>query len=136
MDGAAQAADLGTPKIVSEGAALHELSVALGLLEGVRETANRDAVERVLAVHVRVGALTGIAPDALQFSWELASAGTVAEKSTLKIDHVPLTVFCDRCATERQPAPASGLVCPVCSTACPTIVHGRELQLVAMEVPE
>lgn len=115
---------------------MHELSVALGLLEGVCETASRDAIDRVLAVHVRVGALTGIAPEALQFSWELASAGTVAEKSALKIDHIPLIVFCDRCASERRPAPASGLVCPECGSTCATIVHGRELQLVAMEVPQ
>ncbi len=115
---------------------MHELSVALGLLDGVRETASRDGIERVLAVHVRVGALSGIAPDALRFSWELATAGTVAADSALRIEDVPLVVFCERCAAERSPRAASGLVCPACGSACPTIVHGRELQLVAMEVPE
>ena len=115
---------------------MHELSVALNLLEGVQETATRDGIERILAVHVRVGALSGIAPDALRFSWELATAGTVAADSALRIEDVPLVVFCERCAAERAPRAASGLMCPSCGSACPTIVRGRELQLVAMEVPE
>lgn len=115
---------------------MHELSVALSLLDGVRETAARDRIERVLAVHVRVGALSGIAPEALRFSWELASAGTVAAESMLRIEDVPLVVFCERCAAERAPRPATGLVCPDCGSACPAILHGRELELVAMEVPE
>ncbi len=115
---------------------MHELSVALNLLEGVQQTATRDGIARILAVHVRIGALSGIAPDALRFSWELATAGTVAADSALRIEDVPLVVFCERCAAERAPRAATGLVCPSCGTACPTIVRGRELQLVAMEVPE
>lgn len=115
---------------------MHELSVALSLLEGVQQTATRDGIDRILAVHVRVGALSGIAPDALRFSWELATADTVAARSTLHIEDVPLAVFCESCAVERAPRAASGLTCPACGRPCPTIVRGRELQLVAMEVPE
>ncbi|HEY6234211.1 MAG TPA: hydrogenase maturation nickel metallochaperone HypA [Candidatus Elarobacter sp.] len=115
---------------------MHELSVALNLLEGVQQTATRDGIDRILAVHVRIGALSGIAPDALRFSWELATAGTVAADSALRIEDVPLIVFCENCAAERAPRAASGLVCPSCGSACPNIVRGRELQLVAMEVPE
>jgi len=115
---------------------VHELSVALDLLEGVQQTATRDGIERILAVHVRIGALSGIAPDALRFSWELATAGTVAADSALRIEDVPLVVFCERCAGERAPRAASGLICPSCGSACPRIVRGRELQLVAMEVPD
>ena len=115
---------------------MHELSVALGLIEGIQDSAARGGFDRVLAVHVRIGELSGIAPDALRFSWQLASAGTLAADSALRIEHVPLAVFCDRCGIEREPRPASGLICPECASACPTIVRGRDLQLVAVEVPE
>ena len=114
---------------------MHELSVALSLIEGIHDSASREGFERVVAVHVRVGALSGIAPDALRFSWKLATAGTLAADSDLRIEDVPLVVFCERCETERMPRPASGLVCPECGGACPRIVRGRELQLVAVEVP-
>jgi hydrogenase nickel incorporation protein HypA/HybF len=115
---------------------VHELSVALNLVEGVQETAALQGIERVIAVHVRVGALSGIAPDALKFSWELATEGTLAANSALRIEDVPLAVFCERCEAERSPRPATGLICPECGIVCPRIVRGRELQLVAMEVPE
>ena len=115
---------------------MHELSVALSLLEGVSEAAARQGIERVFAVRVRVGALSGIACDALRFSWDLAAAETVAAGSELKIEVVPLVVFCEQCRTEQAPSPGSGLLCPRCNTAARDIVRGRELELVAMEVPE
>ncbi len=65
---------------------MHELSVALGLLEGVEETAAQQGIERVAAIHVRVGALSGIAPDALSFSWDLATEDTIAAGSALQIE--------------------------------------------------
>jgi hydrogenase nickel incorporation protein HypA/HybF len=115
---------------------MHELSVALGLIEGIQDSASRNGFDRVMCVYVRVGALSGIAPDALRFSWSLASAGTLAENSTLEIEDVPLVVFCEYCEAEREPQPGHGLICPECRNVAPTIVQGRDLQLVAVEVPE
>jgi hydrogenase nickel incorporation protein HypA/HybF len=114
---------------------VHEITVALSVLEGVQETALEQGIERVMAVHVRVGALSGVVRDALLFSWDVATAETVAEGSTLCIEDVPLVVFCEYCEAERAPEPGSGLVCPDCGTPCPRIVTGREMQLVSMEVP-
>ena len=114
---------------------MHEISVAFSLLEGVQETALAQGIDRVKAVVVRVGALSGIAPDALKFSWEVATAETIAEGSELRIEDIPLVIFCEHCETERTPAPGSGVVCPDCGTPAHRIVAGRELQLVAMEVP-
>ncbi|HEY5348918.1 MAG TPA: hydrogenase maturation nickel metallochaperone HypA [Candidatus Lustribacter sp.] len=115
---------------------MHELSVALSLIEGIQESALSGGFERVLAVRVRVGALSGISPDALRFSWQLASVGTLAADSSLEIEDVPLVVFCAYCETERTPHPGTGLICPECTNVAPTIVRGRDLQLVAVEVPE
>jgi len=40
------------------------------------------------------------------------------------------------CETDREPRAGVGLVCPTCGAVWPTVVHGRELQLVALEVPQ
>ena len=114
---------------------MHEITVALSLLEGVQETAIRQGIDRVTAVHVRVGALSGVVRDALLFSWDVATAETLAEGSALRIEVIPLVVFCERCEDERAPRAGSGLVCPDCGTPSSRIVSGREMQLVAMEVP-
>lgn|SRR5580704_10854211 len=115
---------------------MHEITVALSVLEGVQATALEQGIERVNVVHVRVGALSGIVRDALLFSWDVATAETVAEGSELRIEEIPLVVFCEYCEVERAPKPGSGLVCPDCGMSCPRIVSGREMQLVSMEVPE
>jgi len=114
---------------------VHEITVALSLLDGVQATAEEQGIERVSAVLVRVGALSGIVRDALLFSWDVATAQTIAEGSELRIEEVPLVIFCEFCEAEREPRPGSGLVCPECGTPSPRIVRGREMQLVAMEVP-
>jgi hydrogenase nickel incorporation protein HypA/HybF len=114
---------------------VHEVTVALSLLEGVQATAAEQGIERVNVVTVRIGALSGIVRDALLFSWDVATAETIAEGSTLVVEEIPLVVFCAYCEDERAPVPGTGLVCPQCGTASPAIVRGREMQLVSMEVP-
>lgn len=114
---------------------MHEITVALGILEGVQSAAREQGAQSVSAVHVRVGALSGVVRDALLFSWDVATAETIAEGSRLCIEEIPLVVFCERCEDERAPLPGTGLLCPNCGTPSPRIVHGREMQLVSMEVP-
>ncbi len=115
---------------------MHEISVALGLLEGVETTAHEQGIDSVRAVHVRIGAMSGIVRDALLFSWDAVTADTICEGSVLRVEEVPLIVYCERCGGERAPRPGSGLLCPECSTVAPHVVRGREMELVAMEVPQ
>jgi hydrogenase nickel incorporation protein HypA/HybF len=115
---------------------LHEISVALSLLEGVESKALEEDIHRVSAVHVRIGALSGVVRDALLFSWDVVTAETICEGSELRVEDVPLVVYCERCGDERAPRPGTGLLCPCCGTISPRIVRGREMQLVAMEVPQ
>jgi hydrogenase nickel incorporation protein HypA/HybF len=114
---------------------LHEITIALSLLESIESTAAEQGIERVNAVHVRVGALSGVVRDALLFSWDVATARTIAEGSQLVVEEVPLVVFCERCEAERSPHSGTGLLCPACGTPSPNILRGREMQLVSMEVP-
>ena len=53
---------------------MHELSIALSLLDLVEEEAERRGV-RVAAVHVRLGPLSGVVRDALVSAFELAREG-------------------------------------------------------------
>ncbi len=115
---------------------MHEVTVALSLLEGVETFARAQGIERVTRVNVRIGALSGIVRDALLFSWDVASAETVAAGSELSVEEIALTVYCERCESERAPVPGSGLLCPACGLPAPRIVSGREMHLVSLEVPE
>jgi hydrogenase nickel incorporation protein HypA/HybF len=114
---------------------VHEVGVALGLLEGVRTTVLDRGVDRVCSVNVRLGALSGVVRDALLFSWDVVTKETICEGSRLCIEEIPLVVYCRQCGAQRSPRPGSGLVCPECSSVAPDIVRGREMELVSVEVP-
>ncbi len=113
---------------------MHELSVALALLEEIDAAAAREGATRVASVRLRLGRMSGVVRDALVFSWELARADTVACDAALLIDDVAVAVWCPRCDAEREIRDGEGLTCAACGAVAPTIVRGRELELVAMEV--
>ena len=113
---------------------MHELSVALSLLDEICEAAQREGASSVTSVRLRIGRLSGIARDALLFAWELARADTVASNAQLHIEDVDVSVYCPTCRSERSPLAGAGFTCGACGTLTSQIVRGRELEFVAMEV--
>jgi hydrogenase nickel incorporation protein HypA/HybF len=113
---------------------MHELSIALSIIEGVeQEIAGRQGA-RVVAVHLKLGPLSGVVKEALLFSYELACEGTVLEGSRLKIEEMPLLLFCERCGQERPAASIQRLCCEVCGSPSGDIRRGSELEVVALEL--
>jgi hydrogenase nickel incorporation protein HypA/HybF len=113
---------------------MHELSIALSLVDLACEEAARLAPEHVEAVHVEIGPLSGVVKDALLFSFRLAATGTAIEGSRLEIREVPAMVWCPECRTERVLAQPARRQCPACETPTPELLGGTELRLVALEV--
>lgn len=112
---------------------MHELSIALSVVDAVREEADRHG-GRVCAVHLRIGALAGVVPEALLASYEMACAETPLAGSRLVIEEVPVVVFCDVCDAERALGGVQSFCCPECGTPTPRIERGRELELIALEI--
>ena len=114
---------------------MHELSIALSLVEAACEAAAPLGNVRVEALHVRLGALSGVVKEALAFSFDVAVKGTPIDGARLDIEDIPVTAFCPRCEAERTLDAASLLLrCPVCETPLTQLVHGREMELTALEV--
>ncbi len=122
-----------------EGAILanvHELSIAMSLIEAACEEVERLGDVRVEALHLRLGALSGVVREALEFSFDLAAEGTAIAGARLQIEEVPVAVLCPRCNAERQLPSLQCFRCPVCDTPTPDVVRGRELELKALEIAE
>jgi hydrogenase nickel incorporation protein HypA/HybF len=114
------------------GAAVHELSIAMGILEVAEEEAARRRA-RVVAVHLKLGLLSGVVPGALRSAFELARESTPLAGAELVIEEVPVAAYCPACAAERVVA-FPHLSCPVCGAPTPDVVRGRELEVTALEV--
>lgn len=104
-------------------------------MQNVGAAARQRHIEQIDAVVIEIGALSGVDKAALTFAWDLAAAGTPAAGSRLEFRDVPLKVKCSSCGIERLPEQLWQLACPACPTAQPDILTGRELNIVALEVP-
>jgi hydrogenase nickel incorporation protein HypA/HybF len=115
---------------------MHELSIAQGLVDVACEALERckPPPGRVRSVLVRIGALSGVVPEALEFCYGLIVKGTELAGSRLIIQEQPVVVFCPRCLENRTLGEDLQFRCPSCNTPTPEIVHGRELELISMEL--
>ncbi len=115
---------------------MHELSIAMSMIEIAGEEAASRGGARVTALHLKLGPLSGVVKDALLFSYDVAASGTALEGSRLVIEEVPVIVLCRSCNQQREIETIQHLCCPVCGELTPEVLSGRELQIVAMEIEE
>ena len=115
---------------------MHELSIAISLIEAAGEEAVKHHAASVTAVHLRLGALAGVEKDALLFSYGLAAEGTPLQGSRLIIEEVPVMVFCSTCRERRPIRSMQSFCCAACDAPATEIVQGRELEVVALEIDE
>lgn len=114
---------------------MHELSIAMGIVDAALEEAQKRQV-RVSAVHLRLGALSGVVKDALLFSYEVVCQDTPLERSRLIIEDVPVVVFCPQCNEKRTLPSVQMFACPECGAATGNVVQGKELEIFALEVED
>jgi hydrogenase nickel incorporation protein HypA/HybF len=112
---------------------MHELSIAMSIVEMAEEEALLRNV-RVSVVHLKLGMLSGVVKDALLSSYEMACDGTPLEGSSLVIEEVPVEVFCEACNANRKLASMQWFICPECGATTPALVHGKELEVTALEI--
>lgn len=115
---------------------MHELSIAENLIEIAANAAAAANIRRVQAVHLRVGALSGVVADALLFSYEIAAEGTLLEDSQLIIEEVPAAIYCTCCARVVELPTIQSFNCPVCGTASSEVRQGHELEIISLEVED
>ncbi|MFB7499129.1 hydrogenase maturation nickel metallochaperone HypA [Streptomyces sp. NPDC056161] len=109
---------------------MHEMSIALAVIEQVAEAAERAGdVTAVRSVRLQVGELAGVVPDALAFSFELACAGTLLEGAELVTEPVPGRARCAPCGHEWAVGMPPRLSCPRCRGASTDLLSGRELRI-------
>lgn len=112
---------------------MHEV----GIMRETLELAGRRLAEtggvRIHVLRLKVGQLSGVVPDALQFAFEVLRSGTAAAEARLEVEEVPAVGWCEACGREFE---AADLVwsCPECGECSDQLRRGRELELVSMEI--
>ena len=115
---------------------MHELSIAMSILDIVKSACEENRCTRVEAVRVKVGKASGVMADALLFSFDVAKVGTVAEGASLEIEEVPVGGRCRDCEADFTVPEKYVFQCPLCGGAAFTMHSGQELEVVDLEVEE
>jgi len=101
---------------------VHELAIMQAIIEQVTE---RLGDRRVTAIHLAVGKMSGVVPDALRFSFDVATEGTTLAGATLTIDEPPGRAHCRSCGADFEVD--DGIPLCACGSADVAVWGGDEL---------
>ncbi len=108
---------------------MHELSITQSVVEAVTVRTGDSPVARVT---VRVGRLSGVVPEAMQFCFELVTAGTPLAGATLDIEQPAGRGHCRSC--DQQFVLTDLILLCACGSADVEVLAGRELAVAAVEL--
>jgi hydrogenase nickel incorporation protein HypA/HybF len=115
---------------------MHELSIALSIVDMIEEESERRGGLQVAAVHLRIGQLAGVVKEALVSSYEMACEDTPLARSQLIIEEIPVIMYCRNCDARRPVNNSEWFICPQCGQPVSEIVQGKELELASLEISE
>ena len=114
---------------------MHELAIANSIVETVLEEADKKNLGPIIAIGLRIGALTDVVPAALEFGFTAITAGTPLESVKLVIENVPVRGRCAGCGVTFD-VQGFVFVCPSCGSANTKVVQGQELDIAYLEVDD
>lgn len=115
---------------------MHELSIISSVVDTVIESMAVYPGARVIEVRLRVGALSSVVEDSLQFCYEIATRETPLAGSRLVVKTVPVTVHCAACGKDGALENLQSFRCPHCGELTGDVRGGREMEIEALEIEE
>ena len=112
---------------------MHEISIAESIIQIAEAKAREQGARSIQVIKLRLGEFTTIVPEALEFAFEIARQGTLAEFARLEIEIVPMVVRCVVCERDTKPMNGIRLTCTECGFPM-EIVSGEELQIEYIEI--
>ena len=114
---------------------MHELGIAQNILEIVQQYVPKEQTAAVRSIRIRVGPLSGIVPDSLEFCFQAIVHETEMQQARLAIDQLPAILNCKKCACRFETKDLEFL-CRSCGSSDLELVSGKELEVVDIELAE
>ncbi len=113
---------------------MHEASIAMSILDIAGDHCRKAGFSAIRSVEVRVGAASGVMPEALRMAFDIAKLETPASEAVLTIIEVPLGGTCRDCGGAFTTDEQFILACPACGGGNFMFETGRELDVSEIEV--
>ncbi|MEJ5348228.1 MAG: hydrogenase maturation nickel metallochaperone HypA [Desulfosoma sp.] len=110
------------------------MAIAQSVLDIVLDECRRHHMETVDRIHLQVGALAAVVPEALTFCFQVVAQGTPAERAVLDIETVPVVVRCPLCGDLYEMEDRLDM-CPRCGPVVSglSLISGREMTVMSIE---
>jgi hydrogenase nickel incorporation protein HypA/HybF len=112
---------------------VHEAAIVQELITLAAE--RKPPRTRVIEVHVSVGLLTGVSPEAMRFYFEALCEEVLGRQARLEVRLEPLRAVCRACGL-RATLDEARWVCGACGEAALTFENGEELDLTNLVVDD
>jgi len=111
---------------------MHEVSIIQNVIEIATQKALENNFVKINIVSLKIGELSGVMAESLNFAFDSCSQGTMLEKATLGIEEVSALGECEDC-NRQFPISHFNKLCPTCNKFCTSIVRGYELYVDTIE---
>lgn len=112
---------------------MHEMSIAEGIVDIALQTLAANNGTIIHAIQLRLGVMSGVEPEALQFCFAAVTKHTAAAEAVLQIEMIPLRGKCLDCDCEFSVADYV-FKCPHCESLAIQTITGRELQVASIDM--
>ncbi len=112
---------------------MHELSIALSIVESAEEAALNNGASVISKVEVEIGTMAGVETDALLFAWDSVIQNTMAQNAPLIIHTIRAEAKCLECGKD-FPIDNYFTECPQCKSFRYQVTRGRELKVSSVTI--
>ena len=112
---------------------MHEIGIAKGIIDIAESKAREQNSASIQLIKVRLGDHAGVSREALEFGFEIARQGSLAENARLEIENIPMLLSCAFCGPVSNPIRNVLLICPQCGLPIETL-SGEEIQVEYVEL--
>lgn len=112
---------------------MHELSLCENIVVSIEEAALKEHFNAVTIVHLGIGKLSCVEPEALRFCFDAVTQGTIAEGSQLVIEIYPGLAQCKHCGVKLKIENYYD-ACSQCESFDLEIISGEQMQIESLEV--
>jgi hydrogenase nickel insertion protein HypA len=112
---------------------MHELPITENILKISLEEAKKYDAKKISRINIKMGALSELLPECINYYFEIISKNTIAEGAVLNIEKIPLKIECTDCSNISEISIRS-FRCPVCGSQKLKIIKGNEFYINSLEV--
>ena len=114
---------------------MHEMSICMGIVESLENTAKENNYLAIDEIWLEIGPFSGVEIQAIEFCFDLAVKGSIANAAKLNITQTKGSAWCLNC-NEAVDIKERYEVCPKCSNYKLNITQGDELRIKQISIRE